>query len=132
MSEEKQLRDLSVRVINCLHHLGIKTKDQARAAMANGTLRPGNVNARNYGGKCHREVLQWLDLDPGLNDRQVHWLRARMAFELRHQTWKLSGWNRQPGQQLPFHEISRVMRLGSKEKARALVMKGTRLAAIGK
>ena len=50
---------LSRRVLNCLNHAGISSKEAVFRALDNGRLRPGG-RCRNYGEKSHAELCAWL------------------------------------------------------------------------
>jgi len=51
---------LSVRTLNCLRAANIKTVDEIRVALSNGSLQ----EMPNFGRKSEREVMEWLkDID---------------------------------------------------------------------
>lgn len=105
---------LSVRTLNCLWRMDLTTRDEVRRAIRSRVLHPGNIRARNFGWKSYREVRAWLGIKPELTSQQLHQHRAHAARWLRSRS-------------LSFLEISTVLRLGSKEKARALCAKAERL-----
>lgn len=53
-------RELSTRALTCLRARGIHTKEEAKAAILNRFLKPGNPS--NYGVKTHNEVCAWCGL----------------------------------------------------------------------
>lgn len=59
---EIELPGLSTRAKYCLMNMNIENKIQAKAAMLNGTLKPGQP--RNYGWDTHNEVGIWCGLGP--------------------------------------------------------------------
>lgn len=75
-----------MRAQNCLRHLGIKTKAQARRAHAAGTLSPSNTRARGLGYGTLREICAWADIKQPLRaPRFVIKEREWQAMPLRTQ-----------------------------------------------
>lgn len=54
--------ELGTRAVNCLANALIETKEEAKAAILDGRLRPETV--RNYGTSTHEEVCAWIFNNP--------------------------------------------------------------------
>lgn len=61
---EDPTSELTTRAANCLWRVGVKSKEEARAAILDGRIRvpKGKHKLLNYGWKTHREVCRWAGL----------------------------------------------------------------------
>jgi len=105
------LAGLSPRAVNCAWILNLRTRAQVASAVQGRVLHPSNVQASGLGAKTYNEIREWLGLPIPLSAQQACTIRAGLALQLREQL-------------LSFQDISTVLRLGSKEKARILVARG--------
>lgn len=110
-----QLRGLSARTINVLWRMQLLRRVEIERAIRNRTLHPSNPVAFNFGLSSYREVLTWLGIRLPMTTVQACKVRCQLAAHLREQ-------------QLQLVDIALVLRLGSKEQARAAVARGQRLA----
>jgi len=68
---DNPLNGLSVRAVNCLQKIGVKTREQAVNLYAAGRL--DTLSMRGYGRKTHYEICRWMRVSEDSNwNSQLH------------------------------------------------------------